>query len=276
LESKGVTINGETWFFPIVSPEEKTEPADLVIVIVKDTALLKAVEDVRNQVGENTVLVSFMNGITSEQVIAERYGEQKVIYGLTRKSVVMKDGVCSYDPQNGYFAFGEAHNETVSPRIQKMAELFTKAKIPFRIEPDMIRAIWLKFMCNVSENQTSALLGIPFGAWRDSQSANAVREMALREVIQIANKKGIGLGESDIVRQRAVLQTVPYFNKTSMLQDIESGRPTEVEMFAGTVRKLGKETGVATPVNEFLYFCLKTLEEKNSGKIKTEEPSSAI
>lgn len=273
LEQKGVCINGQIYRFPIVAPEEKGNPADLAIVIVKETGLPQALEDLANQIGDNTVIVSFMNGITSEEAIAKRFGQQKVIYGLTRKSVVMKDGVCSYDPQNGYFAFGEAHNETVSPRIRAMEELFQKAQIPYRVEKDMIRAIWVKFMCNVSENQSSAILGIPFGAWRDSDNANAVREMAMWEVIRIANKKGIGLGEEDVARQRKVFQTVPYWNKTSMLQDIESGRPTEVEMFAGTVRRLGKELDVPTPVNDVFYYCIKTLEDKNSGVIRPQTVS---
>lgn len=273
LEQKGVSINGQIYRFPIVAPEEKGDPADLAIVIVKETGLPQALEDLANQIGDNTVIVSFMNGITSEEAIAKRFGKQKVIYGLTRKSVVMKDGVCSYDPQNGYFAFGEAHNETVSPRIRAMEELFQKAQIPHRVEKDMVRAIWVKFMCNVSENQSSAILGIPFGAWRDSDNANAVREMAMWEVIRIANKKGISLGEEDVARQRKVFQTVPYWNQTSMLQDIESGRPTEVEMFAGTVRRLGKELGVPTPVNDVFYYCIKTLEDKNSGVIRPQTVS---
>lgn len=272
LEENGVNINGEDYFFPIVAPEDKSAPADLVIVIVKDTALSQAVEDISNQVGDSTVIVSFMNGITSEEVLAERYGKDKVIYGLTRKSVVFQDGRCSYNPKVGYFALGEAKNETISPRIQSLTDLFNRADIPCRVETDMVRALWVKFMCNVSENQSSAILGIPFGAWRDSGSANAIREMAVWEVIRIANKMGIDLGETDVLSQREVLQTVPYFNKTSMLQDIENGRPTEVEMFAGTVRRLGRKLCVPTPVNDLFYYCIKTLEEINGGLIKTEKP----
>ena len=214
LEQTGVSINNATYRFPITDPGEKTEPADLVIVTVKETGLAQAVGDIANQVGKNTVIVSFMNGITSEDVLAARYGKQRVIYGLTRKSVVMQDGACNYDPMMGYFAFGEARNDTISPRINAIGKLFRQAEIPFRVEENMIRAIWVKFMCNVSENQSSAILGIPFGTWRDSESANIVREMAAREVIRIANKKGIDLGEDDLLQQREVLKTVPYWNKT--------------------------------------------------------------
>jgi 2-dehydropantoate 2-reductase len=132
----------------------------------------------------------------------------------------------------------------------------------------MIRAMWLKFACNVSENQSSAILGIPFGAWQVSNHANQIREVAFKEVICIANKKGIDLSEEDLSHQRKALDGIPYANKTSMLQDIENGRATEVEMLAGIVCRMGRELGIPTPVNDLFYHSIKVLEEKNSGFIK--------
>jgi 2-dehydropantoate 2-reductase len=268
LETNGVTINGENYKFNIVDPDEKGKPVDLVIIIVKYGALPSAIRDISNQVGEDTIIVSFMNGIDSEEIIATEYGWERIIYGFARKSVVMKNGSCNYDPKNGWFIFGEARNETISPRIQVMTDLFNRAEIPYKVEPDMIRAIWLKFACNVSENQSSAILGIPFGAWQVSSHANQIREMAFWEVIGIANKKGIDIGERDVLQQRKNLGSVPYANKTSMLQDIENGRMTEVEMLAGTVCRMGIELGIPTPVNDLFYHSIKVLEEKNSGFIK--------
>jgi 2-dehydropantoate 2-reductase len=268
LETNGVTINGKNYQFNIIAPDQKTEPADLVIVIVKYGALPSAIKDIAHQVGEDTIIVSFMNGIDSEALIAAEYGWDRMIYGFARKSVVMKDGCCNYDPKNGWFVFGEARNAKISPRIQAMTELFTHAAIPYQVEPDMIRALWLKFACNVSENQSSAILGIPFGAWQVSAHANRVREMAFWEVIRIANQKGINIGEADLLQQRKHLSGIPYANKTSMLQDIENGQMTEVEMLAGAVCRMGSELGIPTPVNDLFYHSLKVLEEKNSGFIK--------
>ena len=250
LKTNGVTINSDNYQFNIVDPDEKVEPADLIIVIVKYGALPSAIQDIANQVGKDTIIVSFMNGIDSEEIIAAKYGWERIIYGLARKSVVMNDGNCNYDPKSGWFVFGEARNETISPRIQAMTDLFNRAGIPHKVEPDMIRAIWLKFACNVSENQSSAILGIPFGAWHVSDHANQLREMAFWEVIRIANQKGIDLSEVDLLEQRNLLAGVPYANKTSMLQDIENGRMTEVEMLAGNERRMGNELNIPTPVND--------------------------
>ncbi len=179
----------------------------------------------------------------------------------------MQNGSCNYDPKNGWFILGEARNETISPRIEAMMDLFSRAEIPYKVEPDMIHSLWFKFACNVSENQTSAILGIPFGAWQVSDHANQIREMAFREVIAIANRKGIDLNEENLLWQRERLLHIPYANKTSTLQDIENGRTTEVEMFSGMVCRMGAELGIPTPINELFYHSIKVLEEKNAGRI---------
>ena len=73
--------------------------------------------------------------------------------------------------------------------------------------------------------------------------------------------------EEDLISQRQRLSHVPYGNKTSMLQDIENKRETEVEMFAGEMIAMGKEVGVPTPINLVFYDAIKILEEKNKGMI---------
>ena len=77
------------------------------------------------------------------------------------------------------------------------------------VPEDMERAIWFKYMCNVSENQSAAVLGISYGAWRVSGDANFIREALMREVIAVARKKGISLTEEDMEKQVRVLGAVP-------------------------------------------------------------------
>ena len=126
----------------------------------------------------------------------------------------------------------------------------------------MVRGLWFKYMCNVGENMTCALLAIPFGAFRWCEPANELRRAAMREVTAIAQAKGIDLGEADIQRQEATVKALPPENKPSTLQDLEAGRKTEVEMFAGAVVRMGRELGIDTPVCWVLYQGIRTLEEK--------------
>ena len=266
IEKNGLIVNGEPMLFHVVAPEEETGYADLVIIITKSLSLREAVLQVKNQVGPNTIIMSPLNGIESEDIVAETYGYERILYSLARVSVtVTNQNELHFNPSFAHMEFGEKINEIDSERIVAVKTLFENAGIKSIIQKDMIFALWHKFMCNVAENQIAAILGIPFGAWHCDEHANHLREMAMREVIAIANKKGIPLGEQDMVEQGERLKKINKDGRPSTLQDIEAGRKTEVDMFAGTVMRLGKEVGVATPVNEFMYHAIKVLEDKNDG-----------
>ena len=175
----------------------------------------------------------------------------------------------TFDPEVSYIEFGEQINDpnALSPKVQKVKEFFDLAAIPSVIRPDMLRAIWEKYICNVSENQVSAVLNIPFGAWGACPDADRLRILTAGEVIQIARKKGIPIEENYAEKHLDRLKKLPPGNTPSTLQDLLAGRKTEVEMFAGTILRMGKELDIPTPFNEFLYHAIRVLEAKNEGKI---------
>jgi 2-dehydropantoate 2-reductase len=123
----------------------------------------------------------------------------------------------------------------------------------------MIRSLWFKFMINVGVNQVSAVLRATYGALQSSSEARDLMDSAMLEVIVIARTLHVDLSEEDIGEWYKVLGTLNPTGKTSMLQDVEAGRPIEVEMLAGTVVELGKRHGVTTPVNQKLYDDLKRI-----------------
>lgn len=265
LEREGITVNGTNFHFHIVSPEDTCGDAypDLAIIITKFPALPQALKDIKNQIGPDTIIMAPLNGVQAEELTAAAFGWENLLYSLAKVSVVMKDGSAHFNPAAALLELGERKNITLSPRVQTVKSLFESAGIKVVVPEDMEKAIWYKYMCNVSENQSAAVLGIPYGAWTSSQDANFIREALMREVIAVAQKKGIDLGEEDMEKQARRLRTVPPENKPSTLQDIEAGRKTEVEMFGGTMVRLGRELGVPTPYNELFYHAIKVLEQKN-------------
>lgn len=263
LETEGVTINGVNYRFPVITPQTEGDKADLILIGVKGYALEQAIQDIRNQVGEHTLILSLLNGVDSEEKLEAVYGEEHVLYAFMRMSIVMKDGKADFDPYWGKIHFGEKINQEYSERVLRVKEVFDCADIPYEIEEDMRKGIWFKHMCNIGENLTCALLGIPFGVYRNNEDANWLRRNAMREVAAIAQRKGIDIGEKEIALQEETVKTIPYENKLSTLQDLEAGKRTEIEMFAGTVIRMGRELGVPTPINEVLYHGIRVLEEKN-------------
>ena len=265
LERDGVVVNGKRLHFHVVDPQEDCggDYPQLAIIITKFSGLPQAIKDIKNQIGPHTIIMAPLNGVEKEEIVAASYGWENLLYSLARVSVVMRDGKVTFSDASAQMEFGEKHNETLSPRVQAVKALFESAGIKSVVPEDMERAIWLKYMCNVSENQSAAVLGIPCGAWNVSDDANWIREALVREVAAVAAKKGIRITEEDIEEQGKSLKNVPAANNPSTLQDLEAGRKTEVDMFAGTMMRLGKEYGVPTPYNELFYHAIRVLEQKN-------------
>jgi 2-dehydropantoate 2-reductase len=260
LKQKGVIVNNRHYFFNVMRPEEKTSPADLVLVAVKHHYLEDAIRDISNRVGENTVILSVMNGIESEAQIGAVYGMDKVLYCVAVGiDAVRQDHHVTFSQQGKLF-FGEADNHHISERVKRVQSLFDQAGIVYEIPDDMIRTLWWKFMINVGVNQASAVLGAPYSVFQRSQEARELMISAMEEVIAIAQPAGIHLSEADITNWNSFLNSLSPDGKTSMLQDIEARRKTEVEMFAGKVIELGKEYGIPTPINQTLYRIIKVIE----------------
>ena len=223
----------------------------------------QAIEDIRNQVGEHTVIMSLLNGVESEERIKAAYPDNEVLYSVIRVPALHHGNEISFPVGAGKISFGQAYNDTFSETVCSVRDVFEKGKIPYEVPKDMLRNMWHKFMTNVSENQSAAILRVPYGIWTISEDANELREQAAREVIAIAGKKGIHLTEEDLLEHRTYFESAPFYGKPSTLQDIEAGRKTEVEMFAGAVIRMGKELGIPTPYNQMFYHCIKTLETWN-------------
>jgi len=266
LKRDGVVVNGKRYAIAVVRPED-AEPADLLLVAVKHHHLDQAIGEMRKAVGPETTILSVMNGIDSEERIGAVYGMDKVVYGLTLGIDALREGGnrVTYTTQGRIF-FGEAKNPTMTERVRRIHDLFDRAGIAHVIPPDMIRSLWFKFMVNVGANQASAVLRANYGALRSSPEAKNLMESAMREVIALAAALKVDLSDKDIGEWYKVLEGLNPEGKTSMFQDVEAGRKTEVEMLAGTVSALGKRQGVATPVNQKLFDELKRIEASSGAR----------
>ncbi|GFO55879.1 2-dehydropantoate 2-reductase [Geomonas sp. Red276] len=259
LKRDGVTVNGTFYAIDVRTPEEAT-PVDLLMVAVKHHHLDEAIGQMTNAVGPHTGILSVMNGIDSEERIGAVFGREKVLYGLSLGIDAVREGNAVTYQNLGRIQFGERENGTLSGRVQRIAALFNEAGIAHETPKDMIRSLWFKYMINIGVNQVSAVLGATYGALRESAEAREMMEGAMREVIAVAMAAKVDLGDADIEQWYRILSSLGASGKTSMLQDVEAGRRTEVEMLAGTLIRLGRGYGIPTPVNEKLFEKISGME----------------
>jgi 2-dehydropantoate 2-reductase len=161
----------------------------------------------------------------------------------------------------GKHYFGQATNTHLSQQVQRVQEAFERAGIAHETPLDMMRMMWWKFMVNVGTNQASAVMRAPYGAFQSSPDAQALMEALMREVLVLAQVAGVNLVEQDLDEWYSTLNTLSPQGKTSMLQDIEAGRKTEVEIFGGKVVELGQAHGIPTPVNQTVLRIIRVLEQ---------------
>lgn len=267
--SNGVWVNGKQVPFHFITPEDLVETADLVIVAVKYNDLPKALEDMRQQVGEDTQIISLLNGITSEEEIAAYYGHKKVVYAISNGIDATREGNSISYSNPGKISFGKKHNVDITEEIQAIKDCFDHVSIQNDIPADMEQVLWYKFMINVGINQTSAVTKATYGVFQNVTYAKELAKSAMMEVVHLAIAQNISLNESDIdVFFDTIISKLSKEGKPSMLQDMDAHRQTEVAMFSGKMIELGKQFDIETPVNDMLFRLIKTLESH----FNTEKP----
>lgn len=264
----GIGINGKAYHPEVWTPEE-AHGADLLIVALKYGALPGALDSIRQVVGEHTIVMSLMNGVDSEEIIGEVIDPSQIVHSLIKVASERRGNQVVFDPETTIgIVYGEADINRGTGRIEALNDLFADTGLHYRATDVILTEIWSKFRLNVPNNQAQAMVGCGVGAYRDSEHVAFLRDRLREEVDRIAEKKGIDFDKADTsstfgskVRDRA---------RYSTLQDLDAGRHTEVDMFAGAVVRMGRELGIPTPYNEFTYHMIKALEEKNDGKFDYE------
>ena len=254
-----VIFNGRALNFEYVLPSEEDFKADLIILATKFAGLKDAIKNIKNFVKEDTVILSLLNGVTSEDIIADVYGKDKMLYSyfIGHSSVRCGNSV-THDDVNT-IVFGAENN--LGENVVAVKNFFDKVGINYKIPDDIKRSMWLKFMLNVSANQPTAILRMTFGDMFENTHFMKFAESIMREVQSVAKAEGVQNTETMVDEALKHLKTMTPDGKTSMLQDVEAGRKTEVDMFAGTVIELGKKHGIPTPYNKIMKEMIGIIEE---------------
>lgn len=259
------SINGKAVSYPIETPEEflKTGKADLILLGVKYPALKEALELIAPLIYEDTIFVSMLNGISSERIIGEKFGAEKVIYTVAQGMDAQREGTSLVFTKPGELFIGipDVNDKVLKRRLDDTVSLFEKCKVPYTVESDIMYRMWSKFMLNVGVNQTCMVFDTGYGGATEPGSEACVYTIgAMREVAAIAQAEGVDIGEKEINQYLGITASLDPNATPSMGQDRRQKRPSEVDMFAGEIMALGKKHGIRVPANEYLYKKVREIE----------------
>lgn len=264
LKENGCSINHMVYRPEVWTPQE-AHGVDLLIVSLKYGALPGALEDICQMVGENTVVMSLMNGVDSEEIISAEIGASHLLYSLIKVASHREEDGYHFDPETTIgIIFGELKAPYRSERVQAVEELFEGTGLHYRFTEYIREEMWSKFRLNVCNNLPQAILGAGVGCYLDSVHMKAISDGLRRELEAIAKAKGIDIDLAAASSGRG--SAVPSSARYSTLQDLDAGRHTEIDMFSGALVRMGRELEIPTPYNEYTFHMIKALEEKNDGK----------
>ena len=254
-----IIYNNKTLNLTYTLPHTTSYKADLILISTKADGLMWACENIKNFIHENTIILPLLNGIESEEILAKLYGWNRVLnaYVICHSSMRNQNYI-THDGINTIF-FGTKFPQYQN-NIQTLKKYFDKVGINYEIPNDIIYSQWKKFALNACANPLTAIYGFTFGEALKSKNFMTESNEIIKEVQQIAKAEGVNNTENLLKDTLEALNSMLPEGKTSMLQDIEAKRTTEIDLFAGTIIKLGEKHSIPTPYNNKIYKRIKSLE----------------
>ncbi len=246
-ERDHVYLNGSEAHFNYVTPEQVTQPVDLLLIATKNNHMEEVIPMLSTSIGEDTAVLSLLNGIDSEKLLETAYPSSHILYAFATAidSTKIKNSI-DYSTE-GIIFFGEKDNSK-SSEVESVAALFDSCSISYNNPQDIHREMWAKYMVNVSINTVSAVCRAGYGPCVSVPAIWNLIVSVMKEVIALAQAVGIrGLDESYIEHYRGIFSSFTENGKTSMLQDVEASRVSENRWFCISAGKMAKEAGIATP-----------------------------
>lgn len=269
--AEAATFNGEPIRVTYLTYEEAAEraavqPFDVVLYAVKYGALPEAIEQSSPLVSLDTAVISVLNGITSEEVLAERFGWDRVLLCIAQQMDSRKEGATVTAGCVGVMALGVRDPEDAAQRanLARVTEWLAAVEQPFIVPADIQHQLWGKLICNVGVNQACAVYDCCFNGIHVPGEAREAMIAAMGEVAAVGRACGIALTDDDVAYWLDIIDHLNPAGMPSLRQDVLARRPTEVELFSGTINRLGAAHGIPTPQNERFYAAIKELESSFS------------
>ena len=269
LERDGLWINGKN-YKPAVKTPEEARGVDLLLISTKYNGLRPALEDIRTVVTPQTIVLSLLNGIDSEEIISTVIDPSQIVYSLMRINSERAGNSVTFNAAKAPGVFvGEKDSPEETERLLAIRTLLAKTPLKYNFCKDIISDQWLKFTLNIAYNLPQAVLGTGYASYFDSAHVGFIRDRLEAEARKVAAAYGITYGPLENTRPRWLEKA-----RFSTLQDLEAKRHTEIDMFCKVLMEKAAAKGIEVPFAEYTYHAIKALEEKNDGKFDYSDPST--
>ncbi len=233
---------------------------ELAIIFVKHAQTAAAAQTAALLLGNKGYALTLQNGMGNAEIIAEILGKDRVLCGTTAQgAMALGPGEIQHsgvgDTVIGMWGQGQ------STPVAEVAEIFSGAGIRSRVIEDIEPVLWKKLCVNVGINALTALTGLRNGQLLDLEVTRLLMQDLIAEAMEVAKAYFIDF-PGDIVEHVEHVALATGSNRSSMGQDIDDQRPTEIEAINGYIVRKAQERGIAVPVNQTVVRLVKIVQEQ--------------
>jgi len=253
------SVNGDFNIHPAAATSDPRDigEVDCVIVAVKHYQLLQVAPQIKHLIGAKTTVVPLQNGVDAHDVLIQGLGSGPVVGGFTRiVSMIESPGIIQQPSRIQEVSVGEL-DRTQSDRCQRIVDAWAECGVNAVQPEDIHNPMWAKFIFMASYGGVSSLAQVPSGELLACQESKELFVRAMKEVEALGRARGIDLAPDVVPEALATLERFESTTTSSTQRDVAEGKPFELEAFSGTIVRLGRESGIATPVHEVLYGLLR-------------------
>lgn len=267
LRARGLrvdSIRGDFTVNPVQATDDPSSigPVDAVLVAVKSWQLAEAAAIMKPLIAARTIVVPLLNGMEAPEILSGALGSPHVLGGLCGiVSFIVEPGHIRHAATEPFVMFGELDQPT-SARAERLREAFAQSGVQADVAPDIVHAMWSKFLFITPMSAIGALTRLPIGEWRSQPETREVAVLMLREMTEIALRRGVRLSDDAIDRILQRFDALPPESTSSLQRDVMNGLPSELDAQLGAVLRMAGESGSSAPVCEMLYALLLPQERR--------------
>lgn len=240
--------------------------ADVILFCVKTTDTEEAARSLAPHISADAIVVSLQNGVDNVARIRAASGIDALPAVVYVAAALPGPGHVKHSGRGelvvGELKGGGSAAPLPSDRAERVSSLFTAAKVPCRISPNIAVDLWTKFILNCAGNAVTAITQTSYGAAGRNLQTREVMSQVIAETVAVARASGVTLPEVDFISMGLKFIESIGDATSSTAQDLARGKRTEIDSLNGHVVRRGKELGIATPANFTLFALVKLLEEK--------------
>lgn len=260
LKRDGLRIRGKhNLDFPVTVARDAANlaPVDVLIFAVKLYDLDSAARGATGVLAPGGLVVGLQNGVDSADRLGAIFSPEQVMVGPVYSAASLRsDGVVRYRGPRNDVVIGSAEG-TANPNAAPLVALWRAAGVDASISDDIRATLWTKFLMLATNAALTCLARQPAGIIYHDPLLLDLARRSIAEIAAVAAAEGVVLAPDAGAAALHILQAFPPDVVASMRQDLDAGRRLELEGISGTIVRLGRKHGVATPVHDVAYACLK-------------------